>query len=96
MRTGSPPRVSRTSWTISTWNLAGRRRAPRSPRDARDVAVMVGTPDVDQLVVAALQLLAMVADVGGEVGQLAVAALHDAVLVVAERRGAEPGGPVAS
>ena len=39
--------------------------------DARDRAVMVGAPDVDELVEAAAELLGDVADVRGEVGRLA-------------------------
>ena len=38
----------------------------------RDVAVVVGAEDVDQAVVAALELLLVVGDVGGEVRRLAV------------------------
>ena len=55
-----------------------------------DRAVVVGAPDVDQLVKAAAELLRDVADVRGEVGRLAVGADDDAVLVVAEGGGAEP------
>ena len=56
----------------------------------RHGAVVVGAPDVDQLVEAAAELLDQVADVGGEVGRLAVGPDHDAVLVVAELGRAEP------
>src|SRR6185369_14179084 len=59
-------------------------------RHSFDVAVVVGAPDVDQLIVTALELLAMIADVRGEVRQLAVAALNDPILFVAERGRAEP------
>ena len=51
---------------------------------------MVGAPDVDEVVEAAAELLGHVADVGGEVGRLAVRAEDDPVLVVAERGRAEP------
>jgi len=49
-----------------------------------------GWPKVE----AALALVEVVGDVGGEVGLDAVLADHDAVLVVAELGGAEPGGAV--
>jgi hypothetical protein len=62
--------------------------------DARDVAVVVGAPDVDHLVEAALELVEVVGDVGGEIGIEAVVALHDAVLLVAEGGGLEPSGAV--
>ena len=52
--------------------------------------VVVGAPDVDQVVEAAAELLGHVADVGREVGRRAVRADHDPVLVVAERGRAEP------
>ena len=58
--------------------------------DPRDRAVMVGAPDVDQVVEAAAELLGDVADVGGEVGRLAVRADDHPVLVVAEGGRAEP------
>ena len=59
--------------------------------EAHDVAVVVGAEDVDELVEAAVQLVPVVGDVGGEVGRLA-AGLHErAVLLVArELRGAQP------
>jgi hypothetical protein len=56
--------------------------------------VVVGAPDVDDAVEAALVLVEVVGDVGGEVGEEAVLALHDAVLLVAEGRRAEPLGAV--
>jgi hypothetical protein len=56
--------------------------------------VVVGAPDVDDAVEAALVLVGVVGDVGGEVGEQAVLALHDAVLLVAEGGGAEPLGAV--
>ena len=40
--------------------------------DARHRAVVVGAPDVDQVVEAAVELLEQVADVRAEVGELAV------------------------
>ena len=58
--------------------------------DPRDRAVVVGAPDVDEVVEAAAELLGDVADVGGEVRRPAVGAVDDPVLVVAEGRRAEP------
>ena len=58
--------------------------------DPGDRPVVIRAPDVDQVVEAAAELLGDVADVGGEVGRLAVRADDDPVLVVAERRRAEP------
>ena len=68
------------------------RREPRA--HARDVAVMVGAEDRHQQVEAALALVEVVGDVGSEVGLLPVGAHHDAVLLVAEERGPEPGRAV--
>ena len=72
------------------------RRAERHQRaaHARDVAVMVRAPDVDQQIVAALPLVEVVGDVGGEIGLLAVGAHHHAVFVVAELRRLEPLGAI--
>ena len=57
----------------------------------RDVAVMVRTPDVDDLREAALELVAMVGQVRGDgKSALAIAANEQAVLVVAERGRAQP------
>jgi hypothetical protein len=54
--------------------------------------VVVGAPDVDHPVEAALELVHVIGDVGGEVGRLAVLAHHHPVLLVAEGGGAEPQG----
>ena len=69
----------------------------RLPRDLhpRHVAVVVGAPHVDHAVEAALALVLVVGDVGGEVGLLAGRALQHAVLVVAQRCRAEPDRPFA-
>ncbi len=53
---------------------------------------MVGAPDVDHAVEAALELVEVVGDVGGEIRVLAVLAPHHAVLLVAERAGPKPQG----
>ena len=50
--------------------------------DALDIAMVVGAPDVDQPVEAALALVDVVRDVRREVRVLAVGALDDAILVV--------------
>ena len=55
-----------------------------------DVAVVVGAEHVDQALEAALELVPVVGDVGGEVGRLAVGADQDPVLVVAEVGRAQP------
>ena len=68
---------------------AARRRAIAFSRT--DVAVVVGAEHVDEPVEAALELVPVVGDVGGEVGRLAVGAHERAVLLVArERRRAQP------
>ena len=62
--------------------------------EPRDVAVVVRTPDVDEELEAPVVLVAVVGDVGQQVGGLAVRLHEDAVLVVAEVGGAQPGGAV--
>ena len=59
-----------------------------------DVAVVVGAPDVDEQVEAAGELVAVVGDVGQQVGGLAVGLDEHAVLVVAEVGAAQPDGAV--
>ena len=56
--------------------------------------MVVGAPDVDDALEAALVLVQVVGDVRGEVGVEAVVTLYDAVLLVAERRRLEPLGAV--
>ncbi len=56
--------------------------------------MVVGAPDVDEVVEATAELLGDVADVRREVRRFAVRAVDDPVLVVAERRRAEPDRPV--
>ena len=58
--------------------------------DAGDRPVVVGAPDVDEVVEAAVELLGDVADVGREVGRFAGGSVDDPVLVVAEGGRAEP------
>ncbi len=57
---------------------------------AGDVAVVVGAPDVDDAVEAAVELVLVVGDVGGEVRVVAVGLDEHAVLVVTEVGRAEP------
>src|ERR1039457_6043179 len=59
-----------------------------------DRPVMVRSPDVDQLLEAAAELLGDVADVRGEIGRLAARAQDHPVLVVAVGRRTEPRGAV--
>ena len=67
----------------------GAEAGDRGPQSG-DVAVVVGAEHVDQAVEAALQLVPVVGDVGGEVGRFAVGADQHPVLVVAEGRRAQP------
>ena len=75
-----------STWKCVTVVAHGLRRVPVAGHGA----VMVLAPDVDQLVEAAAELLRHIADVGGEVGGRAVGAEDHPILVVAERRRAEP------
>ena len=61
---------------------------------ARHVAVVVGAPDVHHHVEAPAELVGMVGDVRGEVGQFAARLDQHPVLVVAKGGGGEPEGPV--
>ena len=63
---------------------------------AGHVAMVVGAEDVDQPAEAALELVPVVGDVGGEVGRFAVGPDQHPVLVVAEGRRAQPEGLVAA
>src|SRR4029077_17676403 len=56
--------------------------------------MMIRAPNVDQFLKMALELIPMVGDVGGEVGELAVAFDDRAVFVVAELRRSIPFGAV--
>ena len=66
----------------------------RRAAQAHHVAVMVGAPDVDQMVEAALELVDHVRGIGAEVRVPAVRAHERPVLVVAERGRAEPDRPL--
>ena len=48
--------------------------------EAHDMTVMVGAPDVDQLLEAAVEFILVIGDIGGEVGGVAVAADQHIVL----------------
>ena len=80
----SPPETRCTNWSKTISSTSG------SPPSAAYAAVVVGTQDVDQAVVAAAALVLVVGDVDGEVGRLAARADQHAVLVVAEGLGAQP------
>ena len=56
--------------------------------------MVVGAPNIDHEVEATLEFVDVVSDIGGKVGVLAVFPLHHAVLLVTERRAAEPRSPV--
>ena len=62
--------------------------------DPRHVAVVIGTPDVDDALEAPFHLVHVIGDVVGEVGGLAVVADYHPVFFVAELGGAEPPGAV--
>ena len=93
----SPPSTTWTNWSSGTSSRSG--SAPAAARIALsrvDVVVVVGAEHVEEPVVAALELVPVVGDVGGEVGRLAVGAHQRAVLLVAgERRRAQPQRAVA-
>ena len=90
-RARRPARARLTSWVIDDLQLVGvvaeRLHGGLHPRH---VAVVVGAPDVDEQVEAAGELVAVVGDVGQQVGVLAVALDQHPVLVVAEVGGAQP------
>ena len=90
-RTGSPPLSRLTSWMIAHSSSSGSWPSACMAAFMRgDVAVVVGAPDVDQQVEAPGELVAVVGDVGEQVGELAVALDQHPVLVVAEVGGAQP------
>src|SRR5262249_6358779 len=64
-------------------------------RYAHDVTVMLRAPEIDELVEPAAQLLAMIANVAGEIRQLAIAALDDAIFLVTKLLRAKPSCAVA-
>ena len=97
IRARSPPSTRLTICMIETSNAsAGRAEGDDRGAHPVDVAVVVGAEHVDQQVEAALELVAVVGDVGGEVGRRAVGADQDPVLVVAELRGPQPDGALAA
>ena len=92
IRTGWPSRTRLTIWPISTSTVSGSSpSAGRGGLEPGDVAVVVGAEHVDAEIEAALPLVEVVGDVAGDVGGLTVALDDDAVLVVAEVGGAQPG-----
>jgi hypothetical protein len=66
----------------------------RGGAHARHVAMMVRPEHVDRPVETALQFVQKIRDVGREIRGAAVLADHNAIFLVAERGGAEPGGAV--
>ena len=59
---------------------------------ARNVTVMVRAPDINEPVVATVELVVVIGDVGGEIGQASVRLAQHAVFVVAQLLGSEPEG----
>jgi hypothetical protein len=71
--TGSPSRNRRTSCTILTSSAAlPAVTALTAACIALDIAAVIGAPDVDEVVKAAVELVLVVGDVGGEIGIAAV------------------------
>jgi hypothetical protein len=62
--------------------------------DSWNIAVMVGSPDVDDALEAAFVFVEVVGDVRREVGVKTVVALHDAILLVAKSGRPEPAGAI--
>ena len=56
--------------------------------------MVVGAPDVDEVLPPAVELVAVVREVGQEIGGVAVGLHEHAVALVAEVGGAQPGGAV--
>ncbi len=88
--TGSPPRNSRTSWHTFTSRLA-LASAHRLDRrlQALHIARVIGAQHIDHVREAAGELVAVIGDVGSEIGQAAIGLEHRAVDVVAELGRAE-------
>ena len=93
MRTGSPPRTTRTIWhsTASKRRVAVAGERLHRRVHALDVAAVVGAEHVDQHVEAARHLVGVVGDVVGEIRVAAVGFAQRPVHVVAELGGAEQG-----
>src|SRR2546426_2922047 len=51
---------------------------------AGNVAMMIGSPNIDQQVIAARQLVAMIGDIGCQIGKLSVLLPYNTILIVAE------------
>ena len=88
--TGSPLRNSLTSCTIFTSSAA----LPRGDGldrglHALDVAAVIGAPDVDEVAKAAIELVFVIGDVGGEIGIGAVRLHQRAIDIVAIGGGAK-------
>ena len=63
--------------------------------DPLDVAVVVGTPDIDDVREPALDLVSVVGDVGRKIGVVAVSAKHYAVFFISKLGTAKPPGAFA-
>lgn len=61
-----------------------------------DVAVMIGAPDIDQLLESAVKFILRIGDIRAEIGGLAIGADDHAVLVVSVVGRAEPPAPPSS
>ncbi|OQA34525.1 MAG: hypothetical protein BWY57_00381 [Betaproteobacteria bacterium ADurb.Bin341] len=64
------------------------------PLDPRNIAVVISTPDIDDLVKPALVLVQVVGNIRSKIGVETVFALHDAIFFIAEGRGLEPLGAI--
>ena len=53
---------------------------------------MIGSPDINQEIVSALELVTMVGDIGREVRAFAVLFADDPIFFIPELRGPEPQG----
>ena len=92
IRTSSPPRSTFTSWPSTHLGLTGRVAERLEPGLQRlHLAVVVGAPDVDQVRPAPSELVLVVGEVVAEVGGRTVGLDEDAVALVAEVSGAQPG-----
>jgi len=59
-----------------------------------DIAVMIRSPEIDDLIKAALVFVLMVGDVDEKIGRFAGAGDQHPVLFIAEGRAPEPDGPL--
>ena len=69
-------------------------KAGRAGLETLDIAMMIGAEHIDCSCGTTLELEIDVGEVGRKVGRLAICFQQHAILVIAERGGAEPGGVV--